>query len=215
MAGKSAMVTVSDVLARLGGIPADRIRVHPAPGEAKPADALRIAETEGKLCELIDGVLVEKPMGVRESRLAALLIRYLDEFIEKHDLGFLTCPDGPVFVDEAQLRYPDIGYFSWRRFPNRVVPDDAILELVPDLAVEVISPSNTAVEMERKRREYFSGGSKLVWEVFPEDRRIDIYANVDQFVSRGDGEVLDGGEVLSGFELDVTKLFERAGRGTK
>jgi Uma2 family endonuclease len=152
---------------------------------------------------------------VRESRLAILLARYLDEFVEVHDFGFLTGSDGPVFVDDLQMRYPDVGYFSWNRFGNREVPDDAILEMVPDLAVEVISPSNTTAEMTRKRGEYFGGGCKVVWQVYPEDRRIDVYGSVDQFVSRGDGEVLEGGEVLPGFELNVTKLFDRAGRGMK
>jgi Uma2 family endonuclease len=212
MAAKTAMLTVGDVLARLGDIPPDRIRVHPAPGRATPEEAVRIGETEGKLCELIDGVLVEKPMGVYESRLAAILIRYIDEFVENHNLGFVTCPDGPIFVDEAQLRYPDVGFFAWSRFPNRDVPDEAILDMVPDLAIEVISPSNTRKEMERKRREYFGGGCQLVWEVFGDDRRIDVYTNVDQFESRTDGQILDGGKVLPGFQLDVTKLFDRASR---
>jgi Uma2 family endonuclease len=136
----------------------------------------------------------------------------LDEFIEEHDLGFLTGSDGPIFVDESQLRYPDIAYFSWSRFSSRNVPDEAILDMVPDLAIEVISPSNTRKEMERKRREYFAGGCKLAWEVFGDDRRIDVYTDVDQFESRRDGETLDGGAVLPGFRLELKKLFDRASR---
>ena len=207
-----AMTTVADVLARLDDIPADRIRLVPAAGKATPKDALRIREKEGKLCEVIDGVLVEKPMSYFESLIAAMLVRYLDEFVERFDLGIVTGADGPLFVDPKQMRYPDVAFFSWSKFPGRVLPVDSILDHVPDVSVEVISPSNTRKEMERKRRENFAGGCKLIWEVFAGDRRIDVYTSPDQFVSRRDGDTLDGGDVLPGFALEVTKLFDRAGR---
>jgi len=212
MAVVRTMRTIADVLERLGDIPADRIRLDPRPGTATAADAFNVERREGKLCEVIDGVLVEKPMGYYESRIAVILGRYLDEFLERNDLGILTGEDGPLNVDPDQMRYPDLAFFSWDKFPNRILPRDPILDHVPDLAVEVLSASNTAREMERKRREYFGGGARLVWEVEPDDRLIRVYSGVDPYTTRRDGDTLDGGTVLPGFSLPVTTLFDRAGR---
>src|SRR4051794_40094158 len=85
-----ALQTADELVKHLGGIPASRIRIHPEPGTATPALALKIGEREGKLCEVIDGVLVEKPMGWYEARVALILGRYLDEFLETHDLGIVV-----------------------------------------------------------------------------------------------------------------------------
>jgi hypothetical protein len=62
--------TLGELLDRLGGVPADRVRFNPLPGTATVADVLQIEAHEGRLCELVDGILVEKPMGYAESMIA-------------------------------------------------------------------------------------------------------------------------------------------------
>jgi Uma2 family endonuclease len=86
------------------------------------------------------------------------------------------------------------------------------LDHVPDIAVEVLSPSNPTKEMERKRREYFAGGAKLVWIVDPELHTVDVYTSVDQFRTLTESDTLDGGEVLPGFALSIRDWFKRAGK---
>jgi Uma2 family endonuclease len=114
-------------------------------------------------------------------------------------------------MEPGQVRLPDVCFFAWEKFPNRLLPRGAILDRRPDLAVEILSPSNTRAEMARKRREYFAGGARLIWEVNPETRRVRVYTDADTFTELGEEETLDGGPVLPGFSLPIRRWFERAG----
>jgi Uma2 family endonuclease len=171
---------VSDLLERLGDIPLQRIRLVPQPGTATEEDLLHAEARYQRLCELVDGTLVEKPVGYFESRLAVLLGYFIEEFLQQHDLGIVTGESGMTRVEPGRVRMPDVAFYSWDHFPRRVLPRGAILGVVPDLAVEVLSPSNTRAEMQRKRREYFLGGCRLVWEVDPEKRTVRVYTSPDE-----------------------------------
>src|SRR3974377_617292 len=86
-----------ELLQRLGDIPLERLRFRPSPGTATEADVLAALEAPRKrICELIDGVLVEKAMGYRESLLASLLIELLNGFVRPRNLGLVTAPDGTI-----------------------------------------------------------------------------------------------------------------------
>src|SRR2546429_306786 len=86
--------TVADLLERLGNIPPERIRLQPPPGQATEADVIAIDTHEDRLCELVDGSLVEKAVGIRESLLAFALGSFLRAFIIPRNLGLLSGPDG-------------------------------------------------------------------------------------------------------------------------
>jgi Uma2 family endonuclease len=201
--------TVADLLKNLGDIPPERVRLNPYPATEK--DVIEAEARFNRLCELVDGVLVEKPMGWYESRLAAVLIGFMEIFFRDHDEGIVLGADGMVRA-EGQVRMPDVSFFSWSHFPNRLLPQGAILGLTPDLAVEIISPSNTEREMERKRHEYFAGGATLVWQVYPTTRRVRIYTTPDVMTELGEDETLDGSPVLPGFSLPIRRWFEQAGQ---
>src|SRR5262249_14451440 len=160
--------SAADLLEHLGGIPPHRIRIFPPPGTATEQDVTDIGASEGRLYELIDGVLVEKTMGYFESRLAMLLGHFIESFLEQHDLGIVVGLDGTVRLAPGMVRSPDVAFFSWNHFPNRQLPRESIPNLVPDLAVEVLSASNTRQEMDRKLHEYFATGVRLVWYVDPD-----------------------------------------------
>src|SRR6516164_1360985 len=83
----TATMRIADLLESLGGIPAHRVLLYPAPGTATERDLIELHERDGRLYELVDGTLVEKPMGFDESRVAALLVGNLLGFLERHDLG--------------------------------------------------------------------------------------------------------------------------------
>ena len=80
--------------------------------------------------------------------------------------------------------------------------------MVPDLAIEVISESNSAYEVQKKIHEYFDAGVSRVWVVYPEDAEIYVYASPTQIQVLEIGQELDGGELLPGFRLPVAALFE-------
>src|SRR5271156_6123619 len=73
-------VTIADLLKRLGNIPARRVRLYPTPGTATEKDLIKVLDRENRPCELVDGTLVEKPMGYEESEIAATIIILLGSF---------------------------------------------------------------------------------------------------------------------------------------
>lgn len=200
--------TVRDLLDRLGVSP-ERILLRPSPGTATEDDLLRCS----RLCELIDGVLVEKAMGFYESRLAAVLVHLIETFLEENPLGIVLEGGGMIRVRPEQVRLPDVSFLSWDHFPDKLLPaDEQILNVPPDLAVEILSPSNTPKEMERKRREYFAAGCKLYWEMDPAANLLKAYTSVKRFKELGEEDIVSGGNVLSGFKLSMKEWLQRAGR---
>jgi Uma2 family endonuclease len=205
--------TAADLLKRLGDIPADRVRLEPTPGTATEQDVLAIQVHEGRLCEPVDGVLVEKVIGLPESQRAAELIIFLGIFLRGQDLGIVAGPDGLMKLTTGLVRIPDVSFLSWDRLPGRRRPQEPIPSLEVDLAVEVISQGNTRAEMRRKLREDFAGGARLVWFIDPQARTARV-STAPRRSSRLEADgVLDGGAVLPGFVLPLRELFAQAERG--
>jgi Uma2 family endonuclease len=202
-----ALATLSDLLDHLGGIAPARVRLHPALGTATEADVLSVHDQEQCLCELVDGVLVEKAMGFRESFLALALGAALRNFVRPRRLGLVTGPDGTIRLAAGLVRIPDVAFIAWDRLPNHRVPTDPIPTLVPNLAVEVLSAGNTAGEMARKCHEYFMAGVELVWLVDPAMRTVTVYTAPEQATVLHAQATLEGGAVLPGFTLYLRDFF--------
>jgi Uma2 family endonuclease len=196
---------LAELIDRLGGIPLDRVRLHPWP--ATVDDVVYIDAHEDRLCELVDGVLVEKTMGLQESLVASVLIRILGEFVAKQALGIIAGEAGMIRLLGKQIRMPDVAFYSWDRLPDGEIPAESAPEIVPDLAVEVLSASNSAGEMSRKLREYFRAGVPLVWYVDPASKSVTVYTSLTRSKVVPLEGTLDGGKVLPGFELPVRDLF--------
>ncbi len=194
--------TLEDLLFALGDIAPSRIRLNPAPGTATVRDVER-----NKLCELIDGVLVEKPVGYSESNLAVFLIVTLDAFVRPRRLGKLTGPDGTFGFSEGLVRLPDVAFISIARWKQATAHREPVPYLAPDLAIEVLSPSNTRGEMERKVSEFFAAGVRLVWLVDPKKRQVAVHTSAEDFRILSEDDALDGGDVLPGFSLALRDIF--------
>ena len=199
--------TVAELVRELGGIPLGRILLTPAPGSATEADQLRICESGNRLVELIDGTLVEKGMGARESFMAATLIALLWTFVRKHNLGVVGAPDAIHRVAVGQNRLPDVAFTAWETLPEDDSHLKPVADFTPDLCVEILSESNTRAEMDRKRKEYFRGGAKLVWEIDPKARTVAVHTAAARFRTLGESDTLDGGKVLPGFALSLAEFF--------
>jgi Uma2 family endonuclease len=203
----SAEWTLADLLQQLGDIPPNRIRMVPPPGTATEEDVLKAEGHTGRVCELIDGVLVEKTVGYRESLLACAISAELRAFVGPRRLGIVLGADGTLKILPRQVRIPDVCFISWQRFPEGRLPDEPIPAVAPDLAVEVLSEGNTEGEMRRKLREYFSAGTCLVWHVDPRTRSAEVYTSPERSEVLGETGVLSGGDVLPGFALPLATLF--------
>ncbi|MFV2068144.1 MAG: Uma2 family endonuclease [Pirellulales bacterium] len=212
MSNVSAPQTLADLLKELGNIPLERIRLHPPPGMATEQNVLQVEAQGRRLCELVDGVLVEKAMGYVESIIAGVILAALRQFVVPKNLGHVSGPDGVVRLFPGLVRMPDVAFASWKRFPGGKLPGEPIPDLVPDLVVEVVSMSNTPAEMDRKRHEYFEAGVRLVWIVDPSRRTVAVFRSPDTCSERNEADTLDGGDVLPEFSLLVAEVFAELDR---
>jgi Uma2 family endonuclease len=207
-----AIRTLADLLDRLGGVPLDRIRFRPYPGTATVQDVIDLEEREGVLCELVEGVLLEKAVGYNESNLAMFLVGLLNAFVIPRNLGLVAGPDGTVELMTGLVRIPDVSFTCWDRFPGRRRPTTPVPQLATNLAVEVLSRGNTSGEMAAKRQDYFTAGVELVWGLDPRARTVLVLTSLTQSTTLGIGDTLDGGAVLPGFTLTVQDLFAELDR---
>ena len=163
---------------------------------------------DGVRGELIRGVLCEMgPPGTEHARVAARLSGELYIFLKSHRLGEVFNEMG-VWTerDPDTVREPDVAFFSAERFP----PGARITgysEVAPDLAVEVRSPNDTRPEVRAKAEMWLSHGVRLCWVVDPETRTIDVHRPGVAVVTLGEGDTLDGGDVLPGFTCAVAAVF--------
>jgi Uma2 family endonuclease len=205
--------TLQDLVDRLGGIPLSRVLARPAPGSATEADLLQVNGSNRRLCELVEGVLVEKAMGLQESLLAGVILSLLRGFVIPRNLGLVAGPDGTIRLLQGLVRLPDVAFVSWDRIPGGRVPKEPIPSLAPNLAVEVLSTSNTMPEMNRKRREYFEAGVEVVWEVDPDERTVAVYQKgQDQPVVFDQTQTIECAGSLAGFHLVLADLFAELDR---
>jgi Uma2 family endonuclease len=200
-------MTVAELLEKLGGVPAERVRLDPPPGTATEKDVLAVERREGRLCELVEGVLVEKAMGLAESFLALRIAYFIQRFLELQDLGILAGEAGTLRLWPGLVRIPDISFISWRQLPNRKIPKKAIPDLYPDLVVEILSRKNTKSEIDRKLHEYFRSGTQIAWVVDPRKRIVRVYTVPDESRLLQEEDSLDGGDVLPGLSLPLREVF--------
>jgi len=171
----------------------------------------QLPENELKRFYLIDGELFwNMPPGYMHGRLAVLIARYLLNYAEEHDLGEVTGEVGYYPADDRRtLLGPDVAFIR-----KEAAPSDGHARFVsrmPDLAVEISSPSNTLAEMRRKAAVYLANGTELVWLVLPEQSGIEVWRVgpdgdlATEFVARNDS--LTGEPVLPGFSLNLQRLF--------
>jgi Uma2 family endonuclease len=211
----------AEILARVGGVPAERILPYPAPGTATPEDAFDPKYVGDSGVELVGGVLVEKTVGVYDEYIAGRLFHLIQVFMDEHNLGAVTGSQGGYWFASDTMRMPDVSVVLWESLDD---PDEieergeAFLRTPPDLVVEVLSPGNTPREMDIKLGEYAKAGVKLVWYVDPDRKEVAVFpkARAKSKVTLGVDATLDGGTVLPGFTVPVAKLFEkRAPAGRK
>ncbi len=153
--------------------------------------------------ELVEGEVVAVSPGMfLHNRIRDRLLHLLMTFLEGHKLG-MAVAEQPFHLFGNTVRYPDVAFVvSGRDLPPSEFPKGA-----PDLAIEVISPSNTLREMDQKVSDFFAAGCKRVWLVYPEHREVYIHG-LSGVTRRTAEETLEDPELLPGFSVKVSSLFE-------
>jgi Uma2 family endonuclease len=200
--------TLAELIERLGDIPLHRIRMKPLPGTATEEDVIAAAEAPRKrLCELVDGVLVEKAMGSTESLLGGMIVQMMWNFVAGKDLGVVLPGDGMLRLMPGLVRIPDVSFIPWDSIPGGEFGHAPIASYIPDLAVEVLSESNTRKEIQRKLKDYFLTGTRLVWIIQPKTQTAQVYTSPDKFRRVAKNGELHGDPVLPGFVLSLADVF--------
>ncbi len=158
--------------------------------------------------ELIEGRVVEVPSPKPiHNKAASLLGHYLDAFLIPLGLPLVYTEADLKPLGETGSSYitPDLAYFSDERFPD--FDDNAYPLSAPDIAVEIVSPSNSEEDLAAKIKLYLQGGSRLIWIMYPQREEIWVYRPDKTYtIFEGDG-VLDGGDVLPGFTLNLSEFW--------
>ena len=162
------------------------------------------------LYEVIDGEEVEKPfMGAFGYLIAGILSLELGIHVKHRGLGRVV-PEALFRLnpEEKRMRRPDVAYVSYDRWArDRKVNSANGWEVVPDLAVEVVSPTDCAVEVIAKAREYQAAGVAQIWLIYSNVREVHVFGNGLQIRVIGPTEAIDGGDLLPGFRLPLAELF--------
>ena len=180
-----------------------------APRSPMTAEDLFELQDDGGRIELVAGELARmSPTGGAHGALAVRIGRLLDEYVEANDLG-VCCGAETGFIlerDPDTVRAPDAAVVLSSRVPASGVPA-GYWPFAPDLAVEVVSPSDRLADVHVKIAEYFAAGTRLVWLVEPETRMVHVYRSQQQVEVLGTEDDLEGGDVLPGFQCPVRRLF--------
>jgi Uma2 family endonuclease len=178
------------------------------------AEELLAVPDDGWRYELVDGELLKMtPSGFQHGVVVVSLTRRLAQHVEDGALG-AVCGAETGFVltrSPDTVRAPDVAFVSRVRIAESGVPA-GFWEGPPDLAVEVMSPGDSAGEVDGKARSWLSAGTRAVWVVNPHRRTVAIWRHDGSTIVLSEDQMLDGGDVVPGFTCRVTEIFPGAGR---
>ena len=163
---------------------------------------------DGSRYELSKGELLPMtPVGWRHGAIVVKIARVLAEYTEKGKLGNVSTEVGFRLSRKPDtVRAPDVAFVSRARVPAGAL-SEKFVEFPPDLAVEVLSPEDTAREVLRKVEEYLSAAVSLVWVVDPGTQTVTVYHSLQDVKILSAGQELDGAEVVPGFKIAVAEIF--------
>lgn len=176
-----------------------------------PVSTPLVCVADEPLYEVVNGQRVElPPMSAYASWIASRLQSRLGPLTEVNQLG--TVVTETLFILDAGRnlrRRPDLAFVSAQKWPlDRELPERGDWELVPDLAVEVISPSDLFSDVFAKMAEYFAVGVRQVWIVLPIEKQVHVYDSPTRVRILSGTEELDSGDLLPGFHVPVAALFK-------
>jgi Uma2 family endonuclease len=163
------------------------------------------------LYEIVNGQYVElPPMSTSAAVIASRLVIRLGGFAESRQLGQVVAqPLFPMAPGTKTRRRPDVAFVSYTRWAkDRPLPHTDPWPVAPELAIEVVSPTDQVEELFAKLVEYFQVGVLQVWVVIPKQSLIQVYQSLTKISGLTRSDELDGGDILPGFRLPLAFLFE-------
>ena len=173
------------------------------------ADELLVMPHNGYRYELIKGELRQMaPAGRQHGRIAATICSRLESFVRNNNLGEIYAAETGflIWTDPDTVRAPDASFVSSAR-ADATDEEEGFFPGAPDLAVEVISPNDRAVEVEDKASDWLRAGAKMVLVLNPKTRTATISRGFDDVRMLTEGDTIDGGDVVPGWQLPLADVF--------
>jgi len=173
-------------------------------------DLLRLPD-DGQRHELVRGELrTMPPAGGEHGLIAGRAFRRIANFVEDEELGFVFAAETGfrIFLNPDTVRAPDVAFVAVDRFPDGRIPA-RFPELAPDLVVEVVSPYDSADNVDEKMADWIDAGVRMAIAVFPKGRRALVWRSRSDIRALKEQDLIDGGDVLPGFRCQVSELFQR------
>lgn len=188
---------------------------HDSSADPMTAEQLLLYKARGMRTELVRGrLIVREPAGYRHGSVAARILLRIGAFLDadqaarsaSHPLGDVLAAETGFTLERAPdtVRAPDVAFVAWHRRPSNTT---GFAELAPDLAVEVLSPSDRAGEVLSKVADWLSAGTTLVWVIDPARRVARVYRGDGSEAIVSDGEALEGESTLPGFVLPLAGVL--------
>lgn len=198
----------------LGGRPHSTVSIPMQNSSETPPFSLeafeRLPDESGWRTELVRGRVVREPAaGFEHGRITAIVGSILTRFVGERNLGVVVGAEtGFVLAEDPPIvRAPDAAFVATARLPVGTTSIKGFARLAPDLAVEIVSPSNSAADIRDKVRDYLDAGVRLVWVLEPRDRAVAVHRSGQERVVLRSDDALDGDDVLPGLRVPVTELF--------
>ncbi len=169
-------------------------------------DLLRLPR-DGSKYELVDGEVRVSPAGGRHGEVSGYLVALLVTFVRPRKLGKVFDSSTGFRMPKGNLRAPDVSFVATDRLPDGKAPT-GFFEIRPDLAVEVLSPTDNTREVLDRVGEYLAGGTRLMWVIDPQARRAAVYRSLTDVRQIGEDGALDGEEVVPGFRCRLSDVLE-------
>jgi Uma2 family endonuclease len=176
----------------------------------RTAEDLYDLHLEDVRAELLEGdVVCEPPAGFGHGVRASKIAYHLERFLEEHPLGVACGAETGFVLARAPdtVRAPDAAFVARERV-ERLLNREQYFEGAPDLAAEVVSPGDSARDVAAKVRDYLTAGTRLVWVIDPRRRTVTVHRPNAGPQTLGPEDHLDGGDLLPGFTLPVTRILD-------
>ena len=161
---------------------------------------------DGNKYELVDGEILVSPAGMRHSEVSTNIIAIIWEFLQKNPIGKVYTSDVGIVFPSGNVRSPDVTYVSNAKLPGGESPE-TFCELIPDLAVEVLSPSDSLKQLGRKIGEFLENGVPIVWLVDPARQTVTIYRSLTETQQLTLKDTITAEPVLPGFSVPISRFF--------
>ena len=174
-------------------------------------EELQALPEDGYIHEIVNGELVMSPKNnFQHGDICIRLSFALESFNRAHKLGVVLDSSTGFWMKNRNCRAPDISFIpkerlkrlGFRRHTRQFFPG------APDLAVEILSPNNTRAEMDERLADFFASGTQLAWIIHPQEQFVEICHSPVQRKILGSGAVLDGEQLLPGFQYPIADLFQ-------